>query len=145
MSQRCTCQSTTRALRTPRELPRRCPNPNHLRRMSGDRLSSHAPTCFRGYHRRVDRRHAGPTDTGFHQMMLAPRMRRDATCQPSWVKNLHSHPNTISRQTRSRSRISPCADSLGRPSQSRARSQNHPSMEPTGLRDRRADSVRARP
>ena len=79
----CTCRSMTCALRTPRGLPRRCPNPNHPRRMSGDRLSSHAPTCFRGHHRKVDRRPAGQTDTGFHQTMFAPCTRRDATCQLS--------------------------------------------------------------
>ena len=105
MGQSCTSQSTTRALRTPRALPRQCLLPNRPRRMSGDQFSSHAPTCFRGHRRRVDRRHAGLTDTGFHQMMPAPRKRRAATCQPGWVKNLHSHPNTISRQTRSHSRI----------------------------------------
>jgi hypothetical protein len=115
IGQSCTCQSTTRAPRTPHALPRQCLTPNHPRRMSGDRLSSHAPTCFRGDHRRVDPRHAGRTDTGFHQTMLAPRTRQGATCQPSWVKNLHSHPETISRQAGSRSRIFPCTDSLGRP------------------------------
>ena len=92
------------ALRTPRALPRRCLSPNHPRRMSGDRLSSHAPTCFREHHRRADRRHAGLTGTGFHQMMRALRTTRDATCQPGWVRNLHSHPQTISREVRSRSR-----------------------------------------
>ena len=113
IGQCCTCRSMTCALRTPRALPHRCLNPNHPRRTSGDRLSSHAPTCFRGHHRRVDRPHAGPTDTGFHQMKLSPRTRRDATCQSSSVRNRHSHPNTIFPQARSRSRISSCANSLG--------------------------------
>jgi len=95
----------------PRALPRRCLSPNHPRRTPGDRLSSHAPTCFRGHHRRVALRHARPSDTGFHQPTCAPRTRRVATCQPSWVMNLRSHPNTISLQARSRSRISTCVDS----------------------------------
>jgi hypothetical protein len=99
MRQWCTCRSTTCALRTPRALPRRCLNPNHPRRMSGDRLSSHAPTCFREHHRRVDRRHAGLTGTGFDQRMRALRTRRDATCQPSWVRNLNSHRQTIFPRT----------------------------------------------
>ena len=103
MDQSCTCQSTTCALRTPRALPRRCLTPHHLRRTSGDRLSSHAPTCFRQRHRRVDPKPAGPTDTGFHQPTCAPRRRRAATSQPSWVRNLHSHPQIISRELRSRS------------------------------------------
>ena len=92
MDQSCTCQSTTCALRTPPALPRRCLTPNRPRRTWGDRLSSHAPTCFRAHHRRVDPRHAGPTDTGFHQTTRAPRRTRAATCQPSWVRNLHSRP-----------------------------------------------------
>jgi len=98
MRQWCTCQSTMCAFRTPCALLRRCLSPNHPRRMAGDRVSSHAPTCFRGHHRRVDPRHAGPADTGFRLTMLAPRTKRDATCQPSSVKNLHSHSNTISRK-----------------------------------------------
>ena len=97
-------ETYTCALRTLPALPRRCLNPNHPRRMSGDRLSSHAPTCFREHHKRADRRHAGLTDTGFHQMMRALRKTRDATCQPGWVRNLHSHPQTISREVRSRGR-----------------------------------------
>ena len=105
MDQSCTCQSTTRALRMPRALPRRCPPPNHPRRTSGDRPSSHAPTCFRAHHRRVDPRHAGLTDTELHQTPCAPRKTRAATCRPSSVRNLHSHPETISRELRSRSRI----------------------------------------
>ena len=104
MGQWCTCRSTTCALRTPRALPRRCQSPNHPSRMSGDRLSSHVPTCFREHHRRADRRHAGLMGTGFHQMMRALRTIRNATCQPGWVRNLHSHPQTISREVRSRSR-----------------------------------------
>ena len=88
--QSCTCQSTMRALRMPRALPRRCLTPNHPRRMSGDRFSSHAPTCFLGRHRRVDPRHADPTDTGFQQMMFALRTTRDATCQSSRLRNLRS-------------------------------------------------------
>jgi len=98
MDQWCTCRSTTCALQTPRALPRHYLNPNHPRRTSGDRLSSRVPTCFRGHRRRVDRRHAGPTDTGFHQMMLAPRTRQGATCQQGWVWILHSHPKTISEK-----------------------------------------------
>jgi len=90
MGQSCTSQSTTRALRTPCALPRQCLLPNRPRRMSGDRFSSHAPTCFLGRHRRVDPRHADPTDTGFHQMMFALRMTRDATCQSSRLTNLRS-------------------------------------------------------
>src|SRR5262245_45815091 len=62
--------------------------------MSGDRLSSHVPTCFRVHHKRVDPRHGVLTDTGFHPMLLVPRMRRDATCQRGWVRNLHSRPHT---------------------------------------------------
>jgi hypothetical protein len=93
--QLCTYRSKTCVLRTPCALRRRCPNLNHPTRTSGDRLSSHAPTCFREHHRRVDPPHAGLTDTGFHPTMLAPRKKRDATCQPSLVTNRHSHPNTI--------------------------------------------------
>src|ERR1043166_2046405 len=111
MDQSCTCQSTTCALQTPRALPRRCLTPNHPRQTQGDRLSSHAPTCFPWHHRRVDPRHVAPTDTGFHQPTFAPRRRRAATYQSSWVKNLHSHPPTISRELRSRSRILLCTDS----------------------------------
>jgi len=100
IGQSCRCQSTTCALRTRRALPRLCLSLNHPRRTSGDLFSSHAPTCFRWHRRRVDPRHAGPKDTGFRQTTRAPRTTRAATCQSGWVKNLHSHPNTISRQTR---------------------------------------------
>ena len=86
-----TCRSTTCALRTRRGLPHRCLNPNHLRRMPGDRLSRHALTCFRGDHRKVDQRRVGPMDTGFHQMTFSLRTRRGATCQSEWVRNLRSH------------------------------------------------------
>jgi hypothetical protein len=103
MGRSCTCQSTIRALRMLRALPRRCPPPNHPRRKLDDRLSSHAPTCFRAHHRRADPRHAGPTDTEFHQTSCAPRKRRVARFQPSSVRNLHSHPLTISRELGSRS------------------------------------------
>src|SRR5215831_19412619 len=91
MGQSCTCQSTMRALRKPRGLPRRCLNRNHPRRTLGDRLSSHAPTCFRGDHRKVDQRRADPMDAGFHQMTFSLRTRRDATCQSEWARILRSH------------------------------------------------------
>jgi hypothetical protein len=99
MGQSCTSQSTTRALRTPRALPRQCLLPNRPRRMSGDRFSSHAPTCSRGHHRRVDRRHAGLTDTGFHQIMFALRTRPDATCQLSRLRNLRSQRGLFSENS----------------------------------------------
>ena len=94
LGQWCTCRSKTCAFRTLRVLPRRCPNPNRPTRISGDRRSSHARTCFGGYHRRVDRPHAGLRDTAFHPTILAPRMKLGATCRPSSVRNLHSHSNT---------------------------------------------------
>ena len=100
MGQWCRCRSKRYGLQTLRALPRRRLNLNHQTRMSGDRLSSHAPTCFRGYRRRVDRAHAGPSDTGFHPTMFALRTKRDATCQPSWVRNLNSHRQTIFQELR---------------------------------------------
>jgi hypothetical protein len=101
--QSCTCQSTTDVLRTPRALPSRYLIPRCSRRTGADRLSLHAPTCFRGHNRRVDRRHAHSTDIGFRQTPRAPRKTQDATCQPSWVRNPHSHRQTIFRELRSRS------------------------------------------
>jgi hypothetical protein len=100
MDQSRTCQSTTCALRMPRALPNRCLSLNHLRRMSGDRLSTRVLTCFREDHRKVDPRRAGPTDTGFHRTMFALRTKRDAMYQPSWVRNLNSHQRTIFQELR---------------------------------------------
>lgn len=104
MGQWCRCRSKRYGLQTPRALPRRCLNLNHQTRMSGNRLSSHAPTCFPDYRRRVDRAHAGPSDTGFHPTMFAPRTKRDATCQPGGVRNLNSHWQTIFQERRSAGR-----------------------------------------
>lgn len=95
MDQSRTCQSTMCALRTPPALLLRYLNQNHLRRMSGDLFSTHVLTCFREDHRKVDPPRAGPTDTGFHPTMFALHTKRDATCQPSWVRDLNSQPDRL--------------------------------------------------
>jgi hypothetical protein len=97
MDQWRTFQSRMCALRMPRGLPRRYLNLNHLRRMSGDRLSTRVLTCFREDHRKVDPLSAGPTDNGSHRMTFSLRTRRDATCQSGSVRNLRSHADYFPR------------------------------------------------
>jgi hypothetical protein len=83
MGLRCTCRSTTSALRMLPVLPRQFRCLDRSRQTLGDRVSAHARTCFRQHHRKVVPRHARPTDSAFDQTVCVPRTIRAATCQPN--------------------------------------------------------------